>query len=80
MKAAKKGTKAEKAPMLSKAHQIFYDETGIEISIRIDRALKTILLENDKEFIERLEKILKEGHGGGNWRRLVYQALTVMKG
>jgi hypothetical protein len=33
----------DKAELLAQYHQIFYDETGIEISIRIDRALRRII-------------------------------------
>ena len=35
------------------ANQIFYDETGIEISLAIDRALKKILTDHDRDKYEK---------------------------
>ena len=47
---------------LAHAHQTFYDETGIEISLAIDRALKKILTDHDRELVEGLEKMKKKKH------------------
>ena len=40
---------------ISKYHQMFYDETGVEISIGIDRALRKIMkqMRIDKDSIEK---------------------------
>lgn len=49
---------------IAHAHQIFYDETGIEISLAIDRALKKVLADHDRELCEGLEGMkTKRQHG-----------------
>jgi hypothetical protein len=37
------GEKKLKSGVMAQAHQIFYDETGIEISLAINRALRKII-------------------------------------
>lgn len=32
------------------------------------------------EYVKQLNEILKQGHGGGNWRRLITQAIAVLEG
>ena len=48
---------------VSKYHQMFYDETGIEISIGIDRALRKIMkqMKLDKESIKKQNIAIMSG-------------------
>ena len=49
---------------ISTAHQIFYDETGIEISLSVDRALKNIIKQLRQQDMEELiKKFEKETEG-----------------
>ena len=34
---------------------------------------------SNERMIKILQKILEEGHGGGNWRRLINQAIVKLK-
>lgn len=64
---------------LAHAHQTFYDETGIEISLAIDRALKKILSDHDREIVEGLEKYVVNGVVGWTVVKSFFNAQEFIK-
>ena len=46
-------------------------QTGVSERVRVKLFIRHILKERE---LEILDTLLKHGHGGGNWRRLIIQA------
>lgn len=49
-----------KEKIIAKAHQIWFNKTGIEISFSIDRAIRLILSHQKKEIVEEVKEMKLE--------------------